>query len=75
MDNNHKQVKLPKSYRMPFTVTRNQSRRGFGIPGIGFQIFVSETWILHSKAWILDSTGKNFQDSGIRIPLHEAKDY
>lgn len=70
-----KQVKLLKSYHMLFTVTRNQSRRGFQIPGIGFQIFVSETWISYSKAGNLDFTSKNFQDSGIRIPLHEARDY
>ena len=56
-------------------------RRGFQVPGNGFQFFISVTWILNScRYWhsgsfelyserIPDSKSKNLLDSGIRIPF------
>lgn len=70
MDNNHKTSKSPE--KLSYAIYRPEINHAVDS---GFQIFVSETWISHSKAGILDFTSKIFQDSGIRIPLHEARDY
>jgi len=47
------------------------TRGRFRNPSTGFQIFSSGAWIPDSFSCIPDSTCKNFQYSGIRIPLHE----
>ena len=71
MDDNHKTSKSPE--KLSYAIYRHQKSITPWIPDsrslsvkLGFRI---------PKAGILDFTSKIFQDSGIRIPLHEARDY